>query len=109
MVKKYYDAYKKKKLEKKVAEYKKRNEEWHREEPEMSKKLEELRFQRLKNSARNNAKKEISLEGKFCEKCGSKENLHRHHVDYYNMNVVVLCRSCHREIHFIKKLYKFGV
>lgn len=37
---------------------------------------------------------------KQCIICGSRENLEFHHLSYDNpMNVIVLCRSCHRKLH----------
>lgn len=35
-----------------------------------------------------------------CIKCGSKEQLQRHHLDYNKpLEVVILCRLCHNEEH----------
>jgi hypothetical protein len=35
-----------------------------------------------------------------CSKCGSTENLERHHPDYSKpLEFIVLCRKCHRTLH----------
>ena len=39
-----------------------------------------------------------------CYICGSRENLHRHHIDWHHnhnvpSNIVILCQRCHALIH----------
>ena len=47
-----------------------------------------------------------------CAVCGSRDNLHVHHIDYSNLgregnpDLIVLCESCHRTIHGFQG-YKF--
>lgn len=65
--------------------------------------------------------KVFKKKGRFCEICGSTENLQVHHKKYrypllaweYKMkDVMVLCRRCHAEIHGIKVDYTkeiFGI
>ncbi len=52
----------------------------------------------------------FSIRGCKCEKCGARENLQVHHVQYKNSllpweytcnDVVVLCRNCHKKIYGI--------
>lgn len=51
--------------------------------------------------ARLEAGQKISLKGKICEVCNSKENLHRHHDNYDKpLEVRILCRVCHDNLHF---------
>lgn len=47
----------------------------------------------------HNEARDLSV-GSSCEKCGSTENLLRHHPDYSRPKyVITLCRSCHFELH----------
>ena len=50
---------------------------------------------------------------KWCQLCGSTQNLHRHHIRYgaegrktYIGNIIVLCEKCHRKVHSNKKLWQ---
>ena len=46
------------------------------------------------------AERNIKLDNKKCEFCGDKKDLHRHHLDYSKpLDVIILCRNCHRLIH----------
>jgi 5-methylcytosine-specific restriction endonuclease McrA len=70
--------------------------------------LKEYYLQKKRN-ARNSPQYEkwrrhILDRDKICQKCGSSENLHVHHIGQYvdnewlrlkNMNGVVLCKTCH--------------
>lgn len=58
----------------------------------------------------------LAVRGRKCEICGNEKNLNIHHVKYINnrfaweylpSDVLVVCESCHRNIHniSIKKLY----
>ena len=59
-----------------------------------------------KDKAHHNAHRDIPLKAK-CERCGSTENLERHHPDYSKPNLVItLCSSCHKAVH--KELLKDG-
>ena len=52
-----------------------------------------------KNKVRHIARKAYP-EIECCEACSSTENLHRHHPDYDKpLEIVVLCESCHMEVH----------
>jgi len=52
-----------------------------------------------KKNAQQLAQNHIPLQP-FCEKCGSDQNLERHHPDYSKpLEVQTLCRSCHILIH----------
>jgi len=56
-----------------------------------------------KFKARDKARKKIKINNQICENCKLEKAKHRHHIDYNEpLNVVLLCRKCHREIH--KKL-----
>ena len=48
----------------------------------------------------------VSLKDKVCSKCGSNNDLHRHHINYDNIkNFIILCRNCHNRLHKeLKKL-----
>jgi hypothetical protein len=64
---------------------------------------EHSRRQRLKRKlqlrAKNLAYKHCVL-GEKCEHCGSTNNLQKHHPDYSKpLEIVTLCRDCHRAIH----------
>lgn len=56
----------------------------------------------LKLKARDEVVK-MARSGKIvkinCSKCGSKDNLEFHHVDYVKNIVIVLCRKCHKFEH----------
>lgn len=50
------------------------------------------------------------IEKEKCEKCGSKENLTKHHKIPYARggtddpsNIQILCRDCHDKVHGIKR------
>lgn len=53
----------------------------------------------------------IELAGGKCERCGSNKRLHVHHLTYKHRgeefrhldDLMVLCRSCHREVHGLDK------
>lgn len=53
----------------------------------------------IRKSARSltgNAIRDGKLIPQPCERCGSKENIHAHHEDYYKpLEVNWLCRTCH--------------
>ena len=53
----------------------------------------------------------FTIRGEKCENCGTKKNLHIHHLRYYNgynawdysvKDVVVLCSKCHKKVHNIQ-------
>lgn len=69
--------------------------------------LERFKKDPLHHKARSVAWKHISLEGKKCEKCGSVEELHRHHFDYTKpLEVAVLCKKCHYAFHAVERRLK---
>ncbi len=42
----------------------------------------------------------VSLKNKVCSKCGLKEDLHRHHLNYDDIKAfIILCRKCHNKVH----------
>lgn len=50
---------------------------------------------------------------KYCQLCGSYQNLHRHHIKYgacgrktYIGNIIVLCDKCHRLVHSNKRYWQ---
>src|SRR5271165_379880 len=43
--------------------------------------------------------RKISLRGACCAQCGKTEKLQRHHPNYTSTDCVILCHSCHTEIH----------
>lgn len=51
-----------------------------------------------KGASRKRAQRKQSLAGERCAHCGSTSYLDRHHTDYNDpLNVVILCRQCHRK------------
>lgn len=53
----------------------------------------------LKIRAQRIANKEISLQGRLCEKCGNQAQ-DRHHEDYNApLSIIPLCKSCHLKLH----------
>lgn len=76
--------------------YKGRYKEYQREY--YLKKIERLR----KINRINKFAQRYVLLGLKCEKCGSTENLGRHHPDYSKpLEIQTLCSSCHRKEHYI--------
>ncbi len=65
-----------------------------------------FRLHRTEQNARSLAYSHVSL-GKSCTRCGSTENLERHHPDYSQpLNIVTLCPQCHVNTHIEnRKLY----
>lgn len=58
---------------------------------------------KLKEACRSRARKIITTES--CSKCGSTNNLQRHHEDYTKpLEVTVLCKDCHININESKTL-----
>lgn len=52
-----------------------------------------------KDKAHHNASRDLPISS-VCSRCGSIENLERHHPNYSEPNVVeTVCRMCHQEIH----------
>jgi hypothetical protein len=55
---------------------------------------------RKKVNTRNKSRRLISLKGKCCAICGSKENLQRHHPDYDKPEyAIIICGICHPTKH----------
>lgn len=49
----------------------------------------------------NGIKNKLLEQNGFCQLCGSIKNLELHHKTYdETRNVILLCRSCHRKLHF---------
>lgn len=47
------------------------------------------------------AQKAVSVVGMRCARCGSRENLDRHHEDYTKATeVIILCHGCHCKLHW---------
>jgi hypothetical protein len=70
--------------------------------PEKRKEFNNKYFQKHpdRQKTRKLANKNISVEGKMCELCGSIINLHRHHEDYNKpLEVQILCEHCHLKMH----------
>jgi len=96
--KKYYKEYAKKNREKLRLKLKR----WRKANPKKS----VASFRRyikkypIRYRAHTIAMNNIKLKNKKCKSCDTKEDLHRHHPDYSKpLNVIILCRSCHTEIH----------
>lgn len=90
------------KTEKKKAYEREYMKKWREENREHHNELmyKQYRANRKAWNARSWAAQNITLTGKSCTKCFSEENLERHHPDYDKpLEVVILCRSCHREHH----------
>jgi len=52
----------------------------------------------------------LDRDNDTCQKCGSKENIHIHHIDWNKENneldnLVLLCSSCHSTLHAYVPLY----
>ncbi len=55
---------------------------------------------RRERVAQTAANEKINIKNESCSKCGSKQNLHRHHPDYdKKLSVVILCAKCHSRFH----------
>lgn len=59
---------------------------------------------KMKHSARNKVRRAIKngnlIKAEKCLKCGMKEKLQAHHMDYLNpLEVIWLCISCHKKAH----------
>ena len=66
--------------------YENRRKQYRKEHPE-------------KDKAHHNASRDIPLKPK-CERCGSTENLERHHPNYSKPNIVItVCALCQKAIH----------
>ena len=52
-----------------------------------------------KNAIRKKSQRETTLEGVECLRCGSTENLERHHPNYENSAFIPLCTKCHHAVH----------
>ena len=62
---------------------------------------------RKKDNIRKLATHSISLKNKLCLKCGINKDLQRHHPDYSKpLEVIILCRKCHNNIHFVEEKQK---
>lgn len=69
-----------------------------------------LKFNRLYKEDKEFKKKKLlrrkyqhHIKKEFCMRCDSKENLEIHHPDYNKPDKFqVLCRKCHRSIHYEK-------
>jgi len=90
----------KEKNPKKAKEIKKKwnknNREYFRE---YIKKLRKIPKERIKWLARASAQRTIKIIGK-CEICKKRDSEERHHSDYSKpKEVMLLCKSCHREVH----------
>ena len=69
---------------------------WTRNNPERMKSYRIKDADKIK--ARNMAVSRIPLEGKYCNRCGTIKNLHRHHSDHSKpLEVEILCLSCHNK------------
>jgi len=55
----------------------------------------------IRANANHKLRQQIIKLRKYCESCGSLENLELHHLKYINKEnyVQLLCRKCHRFIH----------
>jgi hypothetical protein len=57
-----------------------------------------------KVKAQRNASRDLPIDS-ICFRCGSVENLERHHPDYSKpLIIVTVCRSCHMKIHGLSSL-----
>ena len=63
----------------------------------MRKYNEDPEFRKLKR-LRTRSKK-IYGDMVSCQECGSTQNLQRHHPDYNDTKIIVLCRLCHTQLH----------
>lgn len=73
--------------------------------PEVARKLRQL--ERERHPEKGRARRKLSqaiksglLERGACEGCGTKENVHAHHTDYFKpLDVTWLCSVCHGKAH----------
>ena len=53
-------------------------------------------LKRQRWSARKAAQRAISLDGQKCSKCGTMDNLQRHHPDHTKKtDIMIMCQTCH--------------
>lgn len=84
--------------------------QWRKERGGYSGLTEAERYkERARALARNYRKRgKLTLEGK-CYMCRARNHLEMHHSDYSKpLNVVELCRRCHRRLHKTLKEYANG-
>lgn len=71
--------------------------------------LVSIQQQLERDKVRERTRKEIDVRGRYCEICGSNDNLTRHHKEYrqdcylFPMKVRVVCRDCHDKLELAKK------
>jgi hypothetical protein len=64
---------------------------------------------KIQRAANNKARMVKLFKNDSCYFCGSSFFLHKHHEDYNRpFDVIVLCESCHKKIHNIKKVFHKG-
>jgi len=125
--KNYYDANRKRLIEKKSqwqkdnkdkvnvcsARYKRKNDDKFKEyyqehKGEYAKRQSKYQKDKLKNNPEYRRKFRLrqmsrqisgSLKGKSCINCNSTEDLHRHHPSYDSYDFIILCRKCHQDLH----------
>lgn len=57
---------------------------------------------RIYNKINYKERKGILKRNSFCEKCGSNQNLIKHHPDYSKpFEFITLCKNCHNKIHYL--------
>ena len=68
--------------------------------------------EKKKERVRKSDQKRTTIKG-VCERCGTTENLQRHHPNYKRREFIVLCPKCHatehvpnKKIHLIRKKIK---
>lgn len=84
-----------------LEERKKQIKEWNKEHPKNHKTTQKIFAQNHPEivKAQNLANYHILVDSK-CFKCGSIENLEKHHPDYSKpLEIITLCRKCHTLIH----------
>lgn len=75
-------------------------QKWYAENiKKMTKYTKQYYWSHLKEMRAREIAKRSPLK-KFCEKCGTSDNLERHHPDYEKpMEYLTLCKSCHKRLH----------
>jgi len=105
----YYHKNKKKiSIKQKEFYYKNRNKILKRQTKLWIKKYKNNLDFRKKRQFRDKSrwKYDKNLFNKICYFCFSKKDLQRHHLNYEDLEYIILCRRCHNNLHYYDKQFK---
>lgn len=74
------------------------HKQWKKDNLESIKLSQKSKENRFKNRIRERTRK-LNIIKEKCSHCGSKTNLDYHHLTYNELNVIVLCKTCHGKEH----------